>query len=97
MFSRLATFITELLGHPLYVFGSVVTVLVWLAAGPAFGWSDTWQLVINTLTTILTWIMVGFVQYSQNRDTKALHAKLDEILRAIPEADNAVRGIEKRP
>jgi len=61
-------------------------VLVWIISGPIFGFSDTWQLVINTGTTIVTFLMVFLIQNTQNRDTKALHLKMDELLRAIPDA-----------
>jgi low affinity Fe/Cu permease len=94
MFQRIATFCTELLGHPLYILFSFLIVSIWAMSGPFFGYSDTWQLVINTGTTILTWLMLGFVQYTQNRDTKAIQTKLDELIKADPKADNKVRGIE---
>ena len=84
------------MGHPYYVVGSVAICIGWFIAGPFADWSDTWQLVINTATTILTWLMVGVLQHSQNRDTKALHTKIDELIRAVPQADNALRGIEQQ-
>jgi low affinity Fe/Cu permease len=65
---------------------ATVVVIVWLLSGPLFGFSDTWQLVINTGTTIVTFLMVFLIQNTQNRDTRALHLKLDELLRALPEA-----------
>jgi low affinity Fe/Cu permease len=74
---------------------ALAIVLGWAASGPVFGFSDTWQLVINTGTTIVTFLMVFLIQGSQNADTKAMQAKLDEILRAIPDADDALRGIER--
>src|SRR3954463_3390853 len=64
----------------------VGVVLVWIISGPIFHFSDTWQLVINTGTTIVTFLMVFLIQNTQNRDTKALHLKMDELLRALPEA-----------
>src|SRR4026209_1919303 len=65
---------------------ATLVVITWLVSGPLFGFSDTWQLVINTGTTIVTFLMVFLIQNTQNRDTKALHLKLDELLRAMPEA-----------
>jgi low affinity Fe/Cu permease len=81
---------------------ALAVVLVWAVAGPLFGFSDAWMLVINTLTTIVTFLM-GFLilaagnrnQASQDRDTAAIQKKLDELLRAIDEADDDLRGIEK--
>lgn len=70
-------------------------VLVWAVTGPLFGFSDTWQLVINTGTTIVTFLMVFLIQNTQNRDTKAMQAKLDELVRATRDADNSVIGIEQ--
>lgn len=69
--------------------------LVWLSLGPLFGWSDTWQLVINTFTTIVTFLMVFLLQHSQNRDTKALHLKLDEVIRSNEKADDSLVAVEK--
>jgi low affinity Fe/Cu permease len=65
---------------------AALIVICWLVSGPLFGFSDTWQLVINTGTTIVTFLMVFLIQNTQNRDTRALHLKLDELLRALPEA-----------
>ncbi len=67
---------------------------VWIVTGPVFNFSDTWQLVINTGTTIITFLMVFLIQNTQNRDNGAIHAKLDELLRAIDAADNEYIGIE---
>ena len=69
------------MGTPVAFAGAIVVVLLWAASGPYFGWSDTHQLIINTGTTILTFWMVFLLQSSQNRDTKAIHAKLDELIR----------------
>src|SRR5690349_18560292 len=65
---------------------AALVVIAWIVSGPMFGFSDTWQLVINTGTTIVTFLMVFLIQNTQNRDTRALHLKLDELLRALPEA-----------
>lgn len=95
MFDRLTRTATEWTGSPAAVIGSVVIVLLWAVTGPLFGFSDTWQLVINTGTTILTFNMVFVIQAAQNRDGAALQAKLDEIVRAIDTADNRMIGLEE--
>lgn len=74
---------------------ALVTILVWGALGPHFRYSDTWQLVVNTATTIVTFLMVFLIQNTQNRDARALHLKLDEIIRAIRPANNQMIDIEK--
>jgi low affinity Fe/Cu permease len=74
-----------------------VATLGWAAVGPIFGFSDVWQLWANTATTVITFLMVFLIQSSQNNDTTAIHAKLNEILYSIDKADNALIGIEKRP
>ena len=75
-------------------FVACVVVIVWAITGPAFGYSDTWQLVINTGTTIVTFLMVFLIQATQNRDSKAIHLKLDELLRAIAKARTGLVGLE---
>jgi low affinity Fe/Cu permease len=70
-------------------------IIVWAASGPYFHYSDTWQLVVNTATTIVTFLMVFLIQNSQNRDARALHLKLDEIIRSIQPAHNEMINIEK--
>ncbi len=76
---------------------AVSTVLVWAITGPLFGFSDTWQLVINTGTTIVTFLMVFLIQATQNRDTLALQLKLDELILATKDARNQIAGIEEAP
>jgi low affinity Fe/Cu permease len=74
--------------------GAVLVILVWLLTGPTFHFSDTWQLIINTATTIVTFLMVFLIQNTQNRDAKAVHLKLDELIRAIKEARNELVDLE---
>src|SRR5262249_60329271 len=75
-----------LLGSAWSFGGAVLVILVWLITGPAFHFSDTWQLIINTATTVITFLMVFLIQNTQNRDAKAMHLKLDELIRAIKNA-----------
>ena len=81
-------------GHPLTFVVAVAIIIVWAATGPLFNYSDTWQLVINTGTTIVTFLMVFLIQNSQNRDAAAMQAKLDELLRAVDKARERFIGIE---
>jgi low affinity Fe/Cu permease len=74
--------------------GAVLVILVWLLTGPTFHFSDTWQLIINTATTIITFLMVFLIQNTQNRDAKAMHLKLDEIIRALKGARNQLVDLE---
>ncbi len=74
--------------------GAVMVIVFWGLSGPVFGYSDTWQLVINTGTTIITFLMVFLIQNTQNRDTLAVQLKLDELICAIQEADNEVLDLE---
>jgi len=82
VFRRVAGRVSTWAGSPLVFFGAVIIVLVWAITGRYFGYSDTWQLVINTGTTIVTFLMVFLIQNTQNRDGKAVQIKLDELLRA---------------
>ena len=81
-------------GQPLAFILASATILIWMTTGPLFGYSDTWQLVINTGTTIITFLMVFLIQNAQNRDGSAIQAKLDELIRAIDNARNDFIGIE---
>ena len=74
--------------------GAVLVILVWLVTGPTFHFSDTWQLIINTATTIITFLMVFLIQNTQNRDAKAMHLKLDELIRALKGARNQLVDLE---
>ena len=81
-FRKFAHKTSEIVGSPYVFILAVVTIAVWAILGPRFGYSDTWQLVINTGTTIVTFLMVFLIQNTQNRDAKAIHLKLDELLKA---------------
>ena len=94
LFTRFANKVSEWVGSPYAFIACVIFVLAWALTGPMFGFSDTWQLVINTSTTIITFLMVFLIQNTQNRDNGALHAKLDELIRAMVDADNEFIGIE---
>src|SRR2546422_10728270 len=83
-----------ILGSAWAFVGAVVVVLVWVLTGPAFHFSDTWQLVINTATTVITFLMVFLIQNTQNRDAKAMHLKLDEMIRALKDARNELVDLE---
>jgi low affinity Fe/Cu permease len=93
-FQRFAHAASRLAGHYLAFTVALGIVVVWAGTGPVFKYSETWQLVINTGTTIITFLMVFLVQSSQNRDSEALHIKLDEIINALQEADDLVINAE---
>jgi low affinity Fe/Cu permease len=94
-FQRFANRIASLAGSRWTFVLAVATIGVWAAVGPHFHYSDTWQLVINTGTTIVTFLMVFLIQNTQNRDARALHLKMDEIIRAVRPADDEMISIEK--
>jgi low affinity Fe/Cu permease len=96
-FANLATRTARLAGSYVVFLLAVGVVIVWLISGPFFGFSDTWQLVINTGTTIVTFLMVFLIQNTQNRDAAALHLKLDEIIQATDRADVALMEAEEAP
>jgi low affinity Fe/Cu permease len=94
IFSRIASRMALWAGQPVAFVLALATILAWLVSGPLFQWSDTWQLVINTGTTIVTFLIVFLIQNAQNRDASAMQVKLDELIRAIATARNDYIGIE---
>ena len=93
-FGRLASYTALISGKPATFLFAVLTVVVWAVTGPLFHYSDTWQLVINTGTTIVTFLMVFLIQNTQNRDAKAIHLKLDELIRSTSKARNSLVNLE---
>lgn len=96
IFTIAAGRIAALAGQPLTFILAVLLILVWGLTGPMFDYSDTWQLIVNTSTTIVTFLMVFLIQNSQNRDAAAMQAKLDELIRAVDNARGQFVGIEHK-
>jgi len=93
-FTRFANNAAQATGHPSAFMISAIVVVVWAITGPLFKFSDTWQLVINTGTTIITFLMVFLIQNTQNRDSAAIHLKLDELIRSHAQAHNSLMDLE---
>ena len=95
LFTRFAKWAARATGKPATFIGAALLIVVWAITGPIFDFSDTWQLVINTGTTIITFLMVFLIQNTQNRDTEAMHIKLDELIRAVDTAQNTMMNLEQ--
>lgn len=93
-FRKFATIISRAVGSPWAFLVAVLLIIGWGLSGPVFGYSDTWQLVINTTTTIITFLMVFLIQNTQNRDAEAIHLKLDELIRALQTARTRLVDLE---
>jgi low affinity Fe/Cu permease len=93
-FAKFSARVSQFAGHYVVFIAALAVILIWALTGPLFGFSDTWQLVINTGTTIITFLMVFLIQNTQNRDALATHLKLDEIIRALEEANNEIISAE---
>jgi low affinity Fe/Cu permease len=95
IFRKFSQKTSEIMGSPGSFITALILLLIWAVSGPIFGFSDTWQLVINTTTTIITFLMVFLIQNTQNRDAKAIHLKLDELIRSMHGARNTLVNLEE--
>jgi len=94
LFDHFSTVVTKVTGKPIAFITAFLVIIVWALTGPIFGFSDTWQLIINTSTTIITFLMVFIIQQSQNKDTIAIHLKLNELIAATKGASNRLIDVE---
>ncbi len=94
-FTRFATWSASAVGSPAMFIFAIITILAWLVTGPIFRFSDTWQLIINSWTNIATFLVVFLIQNTQNRDSKAMNLKLDEVIRSLEGARNELIDIER--
>jgi low affinity Fe/Cu permease len=97
LFHRIARRVAHAIGTPHAFVFALLLVVVWAASGPLFGYSDTWQLIINTSTTVITFLVVFLIQNTQNHDSRALHLKLDELIRAVKNARTSLVDLEELP
>jgi low affinity Fe/Cu permease len=95
LFHKFARKTSEFVGKPWAFFAAIVIILMWVLSGPFFGFSDTWQLIVNTGTTIVTFLIVFLIQNSQNHDAKAIHLKLDELIKALRGARTKLVDLEE--
>lgn len=95
MFSKVANIITKIVGTSAAFISAVLLIIIWAITGFYFHWSEMHSLFINTVTTIITFLLVFLIQYTQNKDTRAIHLKLDEVIKALDKANNKMAGIEE--
>lgn len=95
IFHSISSKVSQAAGEPITFILAVCVIVLWAINGPLFSFSDTWQLIINTSTTIVTFLMVFLIQNTQNRDAKAIHLKLDELLRSVKGARNSFMDVEE--
>lgn len=94
-FSKIASKISDIIGSPIAFIAAVLFIIVWLFSGPLLGFSDTWQLIVNTTTTIITFLTVFLIQHTQNKNDRATQLKLDEIIHSINSARNDFIDLEE--
>jgi low affinity Fe/Cu permease len=94
-YSRTARWIAEVVATPGAFTCAVMMIVLWALTGPIFGFSDTWQLIINTATTVVTFLMVFLIQYAQNRDARTLQLKLDEVIKSLQKAHNEMIDLDR--